>query len=108
MSQCPMKQRGVTFVHVKGLGNDRVDELVQWGKQVSDGYARFRVDGTGEGASRVAPIGDYEVVRDARQRASEEARSAREQTAVTARARQSRVRMEIGQATQRMRQQPMR
>eukprot|EP01052_Picozoa_sp_SAG31_P035507 SAG31_NODE_4295_length_3374_cov_2.224733_2_plen_44_part_00 len=35
----------------------------------SDEYAWFRVDGTMEGASRVAPVGDYEAVRDARQRA---------------------------------------
>eukprot|EP01052_Picozoa_sp_SAG31_P006131 SAG31_NODE_279_length_18600_cov_21.254527_5_plen_80_part_00 len=65
---------------------------------VSHEYARFRVDGTAEGASRVATVGDYEAVRDARRRASQEARSAREQTSVAARARQRRMRMAIGQA----------
>ena len=83
------QQRAVTFVHVKGHsgdpGNDRADELVQWGKHDSDEYARFRVDGTGEGASRVGPVEDYETVRDAHQRAAEEAKTAREQEAVAAR-----------------------
>eukprot|EP01052_Picozoa_sp_SAG31_P001645 SAG31_NODE_55_length_29938_cov_9.154027_35_plen_118_part_00 len=80
------------------IGNDRTDELVQWGKQEFDEYARLRVDGSGEGASRVAPIGDYEAVWDAPQRVEEEAKSAREQAAVAARARQRRMRMAIGQA----------
>eukprot|EP01052_Picozoa_sp_SAG31_P003007 SAG31_NODE_111_length_24443_cov_231.743685_4_plen_136_part_00 len=59
---------------------------------------RFRVDGTKEGASRVAPVGDYEAVWDACQRAAEEAKSAREQEAVAARERWRRMRMAIGQA----------
>ena len=96
------QQRAVKFVHVKGHsgdpGNDRADELVQWGKHDSDEYARFRVDGTGEGASRVGPVEDYETVRDARQRAAEEAKTAREQEAVAARERRRRLRMAIGQA----------
>eukprot|EP01052_Picozoa_sp_SAG31_P031960 SAG31_NODE_3451_length_4255_cov_5.771655_2_plen_249_part_00 len=64
------QQRTVTFVHVKGHsgdpGSDRADELVQWGKMESSEYARFREDGTGEGASRQGPVEEYEAVRDAR------------------------------------------
>ena len=49
------KSRTVHWVHVKGHsgdgGNDRADELVQWGKE--DGpYARLRALGAGEGDSR--------------------------------------------------------
>ena len=46
----------------------------------------------------MAPVEDYETVRDARQRAAEEARTAREQEAVAARERRRRMRMAIGQA----------
>ena len=67
------QQRTIEFVHVKGHsgdpGNDRADELVQWGKLESSEYARFREDGTGEGASRLGPVEDYEAVRDARRQA---------------------------------------
>ena len=96
------QQRAVTFVHVKGHsgdpGNDRADELVHWGKQDSDEYARFREDGTGEGASRVAPFADYEAVRDARKRAVEDAKFAREQAGITERERRRRIRAEVEQA----------
>eukprot|EP01052_Picozoa_sp_SAG31_P047519 SAG31_NODE_9545_length_1260_cov_1.569337_2_plen_72_part_00 len=40
---------------------------------MGDEHPRFRVDGTREGASRVAPVGDYESVRDAWKWAEEEA-----------------------------------
>eukprot|EP01052_Picozoa_sp_SAG31_P039317 SAG31_NODE_5426_length_2545_cov_2.943581_4_plen_66_part_01 len=56
------------------------------------------MDGTGEGASRVGPVADYETMRDARKRAAEEAKTAREQEAVAARERRRRMRMAIGQA----------
>ena len=54
LAQVEAGGRKVHFVHVKGHsddgGNDRADELVQWGK--GDGpYARLR-DGGGEGESR--------------------------------------------------------
>eukprot|EP01052_Picozoa_sp_SAG31_P002804 SAG31_NODE_101_length_25195_cov_67.436758_16_plen_110_part_00 len=48
----------------------------------------------------MAPVGDYEAVRDARQRAEEEAKIAREQEAVAARERRRRIRMAIGQAAE--------
>ena len=98
------QQRAVTFVHVKvhsgDPGNDRVDELVQWGKQDSDEYARFREDGTGEGASRVAPFADYEAVRDARKRAVEDAKFAREQAGIAVRERRRRIRAEVDRAAE--------
>ena len=44
----------ISFVHVKGHsadgGNDRADELVQWGKEPAP-YCRLRLDGEGEGES---------------------------------------------------------
>ena len=49
------KSRTVHWVHVKGHsgdgGNDRADELVQWGKEEGP-YARLRALGAGEGDSR--------------------------------------------------------
>ena len=49
------KTRTVHWVHVKGHsgdgGNDRADELVQWGKEEGP-YARLRALGAGEGDSR--------------------------------------------------------
>ena len=49
------KSRVVHWVHVKGHsgdgGNDRADELVQWGKEEGP-YARLRALGEGEGDSR--------------------------------------------------------
>ena len=42
----------------------------------SSEYARFRADGTGEGASRQGPVVDYESVRDARVQAAAEAKAA--------------------------------
>ena len=69
------QQRTIEFVHVKGHsgdpGNDRADELVQWGKLESSEYARFREDGTGEGASRMEPVADYDGMKEARMRAIE-------------------------------------
>jgi hypothetical protein len=52
-------KREVTFVHVRGHsgdpGNDRADDLVQWGK--TDGpYSRYQDDGTGEGDGRWIPL----------------------------------------------------
>ena len=49
------ENRKVIWVHVKGHsgdgGNDRADELVQWGKEEGP-YARLRAIGEGEGESR--------------------------------------------------------
>ena len=49
------KCRVVHWVHVKGHsgdgGNDRADELVQWGKEAGP-FARLRALGAGEGDSR--------------------------------------------------------
>ena len=49
------KSRVVHWVHVRGHsgdgGNDRADELVQWGKEEGP-YARLRALGAGEGDSR--------------------------------------------------------
>ena len=49
------ESREVHWVHVKGHsgdgGNDRADELVQWGKEEGP-YARLRALGEGEGESR--------------------------------------------------------
>eukprot|EP01052_Picozoa_sp_SAG31_P012570 SAG31_NODE_738_length_12447_cov_4.809848_2_plen_164_part_00 len=57
LAQVEAGGREVHFVHVKGHnddgGNDRADELVQWGK--GDGpYARLR-EGGGEGESHFGP-----------------------------------------------------
>ena len=49
------ESRAVHWVHVRGHsgdgGNDRADELVQWGKAKGP-YARLRALGEGEGDSR--------------------------------------------------------
>ena len=49
------ERRRVTFVHVKGHsadgGNDRADDMVQWGKSPGP-FARMRSGGGGEGAGR--------------------------------------------------------
>ena len=54
------EKRDVTFVHVKGhsddVGNDRADELVQWGKTRGP-YSRLRNEGKdGEGDGRSQPL----------------------------------------------------
>eukprot|EP01050_Picozoa_sp_SAG11_P026514 SAG11_NODE_6375_length_1326_cov_2.696822_2_plen_190_part_00 len=50
------ERREVHWVHVRGHsgdgGNDRADELVQWGKEQGP-YARLRALGAGEGDSRL-------------------------------------------------------
>ena len=49
----------VTFVHVKGHrdddGNERADELVQWGKTAGP-YSRFKAGGGGEGDGRYGAL----------------------------------------------------
>ena len=61
--------REVTFVHVKGHsadgGNDRADELVQWGKDEGP-YSRIDRHGQGQGAGRSRPEPAYEARRAAR------------------------------------------
>ena len=72
--------RTVTFVHVLGHsddpGNERADELVQWGKQEGP-YARLRTDGGWEGQGWQEPAEDYEERKAARIAAKAAAKAAR-------------------------------
>ena len=56
------EQRQVVLVHVKGHsddpGNDRADDLVQWGK-TSGPYTRYQQNGTGEGDGRFVHLRGY-------------------------------------------------
>ena len=58
------QKRKVHWVHVRGHsgdgGNDRADELVQWGKRRGP-YARLRALGEGEGDSRFGAASSREI-----------------------------------------------
>ena len=58
------QKRKVHWVHVRGHsgdgGNDRADELVQWGKG-SGPYTRLRALGEGEGDSRFGAASSREI-----------------------------------------------
>ena len=76
------RTRQVTFIHVKGHsadgGNDRADELVQWGKE--DGpYSRIDRHGRGQGAGRLRAEPAFEVRKEARIAAKEAAKATKDE-----------------------------
>ena len=76
------RTRKVTFIHVKGHsadgGNDRADELVQWGKE--DGpYSRIDRHGRGQGAGRLRAEPAFEARKKARIAAKEAAKATKDE-----------------------------
>ena len=76
------ERRTVVFVHVLGHsedpGNERADELVQWGKG-RQLYSRLQVEGEREGQGWQTPVADYEARRESRIAAKAAARAQRKQ-----------------------------